>query len=154
MSQQRNSWRDRIAPRHPVATEVVARPGLISLPEGPEITSSEILARYVTHPEFFHQATEVKLLVDGREAYPEMLAAIDSAVIEVDLETYTFADDGTGHRFRDALCRAARRGVQVRLLYDYVGSLYLSDSSVRQMPEAGVRVAVFHPPVLSKPIWG
>ena len=44
--------------------------------------------------------------------------------------------------------------MQVRLLYDYVGSLYLSDSSVRQMPEAGVRVAVFHPPVLSKPIWG
>lgn len=132
-----------------------APPSLLVLPKagGPPLTRHEILAVYARRPAQFERALSVKLLVDGREAYPEMLTAIESATATVVLETYILRADRTGTRFQEALCRAARRGVHVRLLYDYVGSLGLPDGFVRHLMDAGVEVAVYHPLVLDRPIW-
>jgi uncharacterized protein (DUF2062 family) len=121
-------------------------PGPLVLPRGQPVSCQVALARYGRRAERFDRAAAVKLLVDGREAFPEMLAAIDAALETVDLETYILADDRTGRRFRDSLCRAAQRGVHVRLLYDYVGSWSLGRAFVQPLVDAGVEVAVFHPP--------
>lgn len=111
------------------------------------------VARYVRRFERFQLAESATLLVNGTEAYPEMLAAIESAAQTVDLETYTFRADGTGKRFHDALVRAAHRGVRVRVLYDYIGSLGIADRFVRAMLECGIMVHVYHPMVLKRPDW-
>lgn len=129
------------------------RPGPLVLAQGPPVDCRLALARYGRRTERFDRAAAVKLLVDGREAFPEMLAAIDAAREAVDLETYTLADDRTGRVFRDALCRAARRGVHIRLLYDCVGSWSLGRTFVQPMLDAGVEVSVFHPPVIRRPVW-
>ncbi|MCE5328067.1 MAG: DUF2062 domain-containing protein [Planctomycetaceae bacterium] len=128
-------------------------PGPLVLPQGPSVDCQLALARYGRRTERFAQAAGVKLLVDGCEAFPEMLAAIDAARDTVDLETYIFADDRTGSRFRDALCRAAQRGVHVHLLYDYVGSWSLGRDFVQPLLDAGVEVGVFHPPLIRRPVW-
>jgi cardiolipin synthase len=101
--------------------------------------------RYVYDPEEFVEAERVKLLVDGREAYPEMLAAIGAARESVDLETYILQADVTGHRFAAALMAAALRGVKTRLLYDGVGSLGLPAEFVDGLLMAGVQTAVYRP---------
>ena len=52
----------------------------------------------------------LRLLRDGREAYPAMLAAIRGAREEICLEMYWVGADAVGERFRNALAeRAALR---------------------------------------------
>ncbi len=70
---------------------------------------------------------DVRLLRNGGEAFPAMFAAIDEAVSTVAVEMYIVADDGTGREFRSHLAAAARRGVEVRVLVDAVGSWSLPD---------------------------
>jgi cardiolipin synthase len=57
-------------------------------------------------------------LVNGDEAYPEMLAAIENAELTVALSTYIFDNDEVGRQFQEALERAVKRGVEVRVLVD------------------------------------
>jgi len=119
----------------------------------PRLEPEEIIARYTRQTSDFIDAERALLLVDGRQAYPEMLAAIHAARERIDLETYILRSDRTGERFRCALCQAARRGVKVRLLYDAVGSLGLNQTFVERLLAAGVKVRVFHPLYLWRPSW-
>ncbi|MBY0493970.1 MAG: cardiolipin synthase B [Cyanobacteria bacterium] len=84
------------------------------------------------------------VLHNGDEAYPAMLAAIDNARAHVNFETYVFTDGQIGDRFVDALSRAARRGVVVRIILDPVGSS-LGAKSTGQLTEAGAQLAWFNP---------
>ena len=147
-------WRARRGARRPAGRPPTEMPPL-ALPEARHsaLPLSQMLELYARRPGRFLHASSVRLLVDGREAYPEMLAAIEKAAASVELETYILRADGTGGRFRDALCGAARRGVRVRVLYDYIGSLGLPDRFVRALTDAGVQVAVYRPLVLARPIW-
>src|SRR4030066_506613 len=65
---------------------------------------------------------QLRLLQSGAEFFPALIAAIDAAHSEIHLETYIFNADPSAEAVRDALARAARRGVRVRLLIDGVGS--------------------------------
>ncbi|NQB77930.1 phospholipase D-like domain-containing protein, partial [Pseudomonas aeruginosa] len=62
----------------------------------------------------------IEPLIDGEQAYPAMLAAIESARHSVALASYIFDGQGIGAQFVDALRRAHARGVQVRVLIDDV----------------------------------
>ena len=63
-------------------------------------------------------------LVNGDEAFPAMLAAIDAAKTSVSLSSYIFDNDATGRQFVSALARAGQRGVAVRVLVDAAGARY------------------------------
>jgi cardiolipin synthase A/B len=89
--------------------------------------------------------TRVRLLRDGAEAFPAMLAAIGNARSEVLAEFYWWAADGTGTKFRDALIERARGGVQVRVIFDSVGSLWTEDAFFDPLREAGAEVHEYHP---------
>jgi cardiolipin synthase len=85
----------------------------------------------------------VELLRNGDEAYPPMIAAIDAARASVALASYIFRDDPVGRQFIDALARAHRRGVAVRVLIDGVGSGYLFGRAWQRLIAAGVPAARF-----------
>jgi cardiolipin synthase len=87
---------------------------------------------------------ELTLLVDGDAAFDAMLGAIGRAVQRIWLETYIFAPDTLGMSVLAALTEAARRGVDVRLLVDAIGSPDLS-SHTERLVAAGARVVVFNP---------
>ena len=91
------------------------------------------------------QVTGWKWLRSGDEAFAAMLAAIEAAQEAVRLETYIFSDDELGRRFRDALIRAAKRGVRVRVLVDGIGSSNLSDDFWIELKSANGQVRVFNP---------
>lgn len=84
-------------------------------------------------------------LENGDQAYPKMLAAIRNARKRVALATYDYNDDKTGQDFLAALTEAAARGVEVRLVYDHVGSSGLSPHFFAPLAEAGGEVRVFNP---------
>jgi cardiolipin synthase len=79
----------------------------------------------------------------GDEAYPPMLAAIDSARTSVELASYIFRADETGKRFIDALARARARGVAVRVLIDGVGGGFFFSAAYRRLRRKNVRTERF-----------
>ncbi len=82
---------------------------------------------------------------DGGRAFDVLEEAIDRARHHVHLCYYIWEPDRTGTRMRDALVRAANRGVEVRLLLDDVGSLAAGRRFFAPLVEAGGRVARFLP---------
>lgn len=111
-------------------------------------------ARYFRRPEELRPGCRVELLSGGSQIYPAMLEAIGGAAKSVHLETFTLADDRTGRRFQAALIEAARRGVEVRVIYDAVGSLGLGEEFVGELREAGVELVEFRPIAPWRQRWG
>ncbi len=90
----------------------------------------------------------VEPLIDGDQAYPRMLEAIDRARETIGLSTYIFDNDSVGRLFADALERAHRRGVVVRVLIDGVGQRYSRPPMPRVLRRRGIPTAVFLASVL------
>ncbi len=88
-------------------------------------------------------AQEVELLVDAQTFYPSLLSAIAGARHHVHAEFYILRNDRYGTAFRDALAEAARRGVEVRLLCDQMGSFGLGDVFFDSLVAAGGEIARF-----------
>ncbi len=86
------------------------------------------LSRRVSTP--VRPVKEVRALRDGSEAFPVMLDLIGSATKSVWFENFIFAGDATGQRFARALGKAVRRGVEVRVLYDPVGTMMVKGGSI------------------------
>ena len=87
----------------------------------------------------------LRLLQNGAEFFPALIAAIDGAHTEVHLETYLLNADSSAAAVRDALVRAAQRGVQVRVLIDGVGSRELPGDWLSTLKMAGASVLVYRP---------
>src|SRR3954451_22033163 len=75
----------------------------------------------VPKPVTLADGTQIQLHKDG-EALHTGLEAIRAARRRICLEVSIFADDNTGHAFAEALCRRARDGVRVFVIYDSFGS--------------------------------
>ena len=89
-------------------------------------------------------------LCTGKDVFPAMLAAIEGASESVWLETYIYSADELGERFRDALVAARRRDVDVRVLFDALGSLGLSNSFWDPLRAVGGNVLRFNPSLLNR----
>ncbi|HXF44827.1 MAG TPA: cardiolipin synthase ClsB [Burkholderiaceae bacterium] len=96
-------------------------------------------------PPVVYVGNRVRLLVNGEQYFPELLAAIESARRSIHLETYIFADDNIGRRVADALAAAAARGVAVRLLIDGYGGGEFARQLVRELGVHGAEVRIYRP---------
>lgn len=96
---------------------------------------------------------DVRVLRNGEQAYPAMLAAIEGATRFVYLTTYIFETNKVGKRFIHALGAAAERGVDVRVLLDGFGEYYAwpRRRAGRRLRRRGVRVGRFLAPRLLPP---
>jgi len=93
----------------------------------------------------FTHGNAVQLYDDGRSGLAAMLEAITRATRRIHLETYILRGDSVGQRFMDALTERAAQGVEVRVLFDAVGSLGLPDSFFERLRTAGGEVVCFNP---------
>lgn len=108
--------------------------------------------------DFFRRNTEAVSFVGnnatlyryGSEFFPALLDAIAHAESSVCLEFYTISDDETGRLVADALIAATRRGVQVYLLYDYIGCFDTPTAYFKRLLKAGVSCCAFNPPPFSR----
>lgn len=101
-----------------------------------------MLARSLTGS-LFHPGNSVRIFGDGQEKFDTLLADIASAVSYINLQYYIFQDDAIGTRIADALIERAKAGVKVRVIYDHVGSIHVSNRFFRRMAEAGIEVYPF-----------
>ena len=91
-----------------------------------------------------------ELLVDGRQFFPRMLEAIETAQRYVLLEIYLIESGAVATRFIDAFVRVARRGVTVKLLLDDFGALGLSPRDRERLVQGGVELLLYNPIHFSK----
>ena len=84
-------------------------------------------------------------LVNGAQIYPTMLNAIRTAHTNITFETFVFRD-GIGATFVEELSAAARRGVQVHMLLDWLGSRTMESNLLEAARAAGCEVRIYHPP--------
>jgi len=104
---------------------------------------ANVVNRVVAQP--LTTGNRIKALVNGDEAFPAMLAAIESAEKSISLTTYIFDNDRTGKKFADALGRAVARGVNVRVLIDSAGARYSWPPITHRLRRGKVTVARFLP---------
>ena len=103
----------------------------------------EVIERLTDAP--LYRDNAVELLLDGPETLEAMREAIASAEHHVHLETYIFASDEVGTEFAEALAAKARMGVDVRVIYDTIGSRSAVGEFWAGLEAAGVVVRAFNP---------
>ncbi len=87
----------------------------------------------------------IKLCADTNEAFQLILEGISQAQRFIYLEYFSVESDATGSALKEALIRKAREGLEIRFIYDDVGSWKLSKSYKRELREAGVHFLPFMP---------
>jgi cardiolipin synthase len=87
---------------------------------------------------------ELTLYVESPPFLAAILEDIRRAKQRIWLESYIFLDDAAGRAVAAGLCERARAGLDVRVLYDAVGSQTTRASFFRNMELAGVKVHCHH----------
>ena len=107
----------------------------------------EVMANLAHHPDGFPVTggNRVSLYHCGEPAYAAMLDAIRKAEKHVHMEFFIVRPDDSGRAFINALCERAARGVEVRFLYDSLGSYNISSGMVRKLRREGGQAVAFLP---------
>ena len=85
----------------------------------------------------------VEVITDTARFMEQMLASIEGAKEHIHFQFYIFEDDELGCRVRDLLAKKASEGVEVRVIYDSVGSWKVSSSFFNEIERAGGEVESF-----------
>eukprot|EP00440_Ansanella_granifera_P068298 gb/GFBE01074094.1/.p1 GENE.gb/GFBE01074094.1/~~gb/GFBE01074094.1/.p1 ORF type:complete len:483 (+),score=98.22 gb/GFBE01074094.1/:1-1449(+) len=93
----------------------------------------------------YSTGNRVTVLEGGDQCFTRMLGAIDNAQTRVWCEAYIFDSSRVAEAFFRALLDAARRGLDVVLLVDFIGSFSLRTDWVRELRQAGAEVVFFNP---------
>lgn len=114
------------------------------MPEG----AASRLAHIGERLQHTHVSTATRLVVhhDGDAVYDRIVDAVESARHHVHVEYYIYESDPQGVRLREALLRARRRGVEVRVLVDAVGSPDAGDTFFSSLTREGGLFRRFQPP--------
>lgn len=89
--------------------------------------------------------TESKILTNGKETFSAIFDAIKGARHHIHLEFYIVRDDRIGNELKNLLIQKAKEGVEVRFLYDAVGSWKLSKNYKQEILESGIEFIPFSP---------
>ena len=92
------------------------------------------------------EGNRIELLVDAPENFAAWLAALRTARQRILIENYIFRDDEVGREFRAVLVGRAEAGVQVHVIYDWLGCRGQSRTSFWQpLLDAGGQVRCYNP---------
>lgn len=86
---------------------------------------------------------KVKLLLNGEEKFPELIACLDSAKHHIHLEYYIYEQDEIGSTVIELLIKKAKAGVSVRFIYDDFGSPGIKRKIEKRMQDAGIEIYPF-----------
>lgn len=98
----------------------------------------------------YSQDNEVQIYTDGTEKFQALISDLNKAKDHIHLLYYIIREDQLGTKIARILMDKAQSGVEVRMLYDDMGSRSLSKKFIRQLEAAGVKVDAFFPPLIPK----
>lgn len=86
---------------------------------------------------------QIEVFTDGLTKFRTLKDDLRRARESIYLQYYIFADDTLGHEIADILIDKARQGVDVKVIYDHVGSFSAKSSFFREMRDNGVDIHPF-----------
>lgn len=86
---------------------------------------------------------DIDVFTTGRDKFEALKRDIREAREYIHVQYFIIENDKTGAELIQLLIDKAREGVCVRVLYDYVGSFYMSARVLKQMRAAGIEVHPF-----------
>lgn len=96
-----------------------------------------------TYP--WREGNQYRLTIDGEHFFPQLLEELEQAQQSIDIEMYLVTSGQVTARLIDVLIEAVKRGVQVRCLFDAVGSREFADQEREQLWHAGVALRFYNP---------
>lgn len=88
-----------------------------------------------------------KLLVNGEEKFPEVLASLKKATHFIHMEYYDWENDTRGNQIKEVLLDRCKHGVTVRIMFDDYASHGIKRNIVKELKQAGVEI---HPVIKVK----
>ncbi|CDQ38224.1 MULTISPECIES: cardiolipin synthase [Virgibacillus] len=98
----------------------------------------------------FTQDNSVKIFTDGKEKFESLIQDLEKAKDHIHLLYYIIRSDHLGDRIADILIKKANEGLEVRVLYDDMGSRSLKRKYIKRLRRSGVQVEAFFPPKIPK----
>ena len=98
----------------------------------------------------YTQNNQVKIFTDGTEKFNSLIQDLENATDHIHLLYYIIRHDHLGTQIANVLIKKAKEGVEVRLLYDDMGSRSLSRRFIKRMEDANIQVGAFFPPKIPK----
>lgn len=108
------------------------------------------ISKYAKYP--VYENTDVKFYKDASEGFEAQLVELEKAEKFIFIEYHAIEDAVSFGRMKQILAKKVKQGVDVRILYDDVGSIGFIDSVfVKRMESMGIKCRVFNPlvPVLN-----
>jgi cardiolipin synthase len=103
----------------------------------------------------FTAGNRASVLVDGPQTFDSIDQALQSAKHHIHVETFIFGADDIARRFANLLIRKRAEGVEVRIIYDSIGSMDTPRSFFDELRAKGIEVREFRPinPVDTPLVW-
>jgi cardiolipin synthase A/B len=97
----------------------------------------------------------VSILVDGPQTYSAIEKALRAARHDINIETFIFGAGDVGQRFADLLAEKRKEGIEVRVLYDGLGSRETPREFFDELRQQNIEVREFRPvnPVKTPDVW-
>jgi cardiolipin synthase len=128
---------------HPGSGEVSPGPAETVPPDTSWAGMARLAERFGAFP--VAEGNHVTFYHEGRPAFDAILEAVRAARHHVHLEYFIFRAAGIGRELLDLLTQKAREGVEVRLLYDAMGSRGLHRADLEPLRAAGGKCSPFLP---------
>lgn len=110
--------------------------------------NSELVSLCYSYGSYPLPGNDVKFFTDGFSTIDALKNDILLAQKTINIEYYIFANDKTGKEFMKLLCQKAREGVDVKLIYDSIGSRKAPRRFFKQLEKAGGKIGEFFPPFM------
>lgn len=110
-----------------------------------EITDIYTTGYNMTKHHVYANNSEVIPIADGQVYFDTLLDALSKAETFILIQTYILRTDVLGTKVLNALKEKAKAGVEVYLIYDAIGSVFLKRKMIRSLEQAGVDLQVFDP---------
>jgi len=115
-------------------------PRHVDLDEQPLTPEDRSLVKmaYNLSTSFYTVNNEIEIFTIGRDKFEALKKDLRAARKSIYLQYYIFSDDALGQEISDILIEKAKEGVEVKVIYDHVGSFSASRKFFRRMSENGV----------------
>ncbi len=91
----------------------------------------------------FYPDNSVEIFTDGASKFEALKRDLRNARHSINLQYYIFEDDAIGREICDILIERHNAGVEVRVIYDHVGSFNVKSSFFKKMKRAGINAYPF-----------
>lgn len=93
----------------------------------------------------YRNDNKVCIYSNGEEFFEALLESLNKAKKSINIEFYIFKNDEIGTKILDILEEKAKNGIEVRLLYDSVGSRLLNRDVLKKLKAVGGKTGEFFP---------